>query len=135
VLSGLIDNIPFVAVAIPIIARLTGELTGDVEALWWALSLGACLGGNGTPIGASANVTVTGLAERAGTHVTFGEFLRFGASTAAITLLIASVFLGAHLYLGMWPTFIGGGAGVAVVILFQVMRGMRRGTVTVTSEQ
>jgi Na+/H+ antiporter NhaD/arsenite permease-like protein len=135
VLSGLIDNIPFVAVAIPIIARLTGELTGDVEALWWALSLGACLGGNGTPIGASANVTVTGLAERAGTHVTFGEFLRFGASTAAVTLLIASVFLGAHLYLGMWPTFIGGGAGVAVVILFQVMRGMRRGTVTVTSEQ
>jgi len=125
-LSGLIDNIPFVAVAIPIIARLTGELTGDVEALWWALSLGACLGGNGTPIGASANVTVTGLAERAGAHITFGEFLRFGGSTAAITLLIASVFLAAHLFFGQWPTFVAGGAGVAVLILVQVVRGMRR---------
>jgi Na+/H+ antiporter NhaD/arsenite permease-like protein len=126
VLSGLIDNIPFVAVAIPIIARLTGELTGDVEALWWALSLGACLGGNGTPIGASANVTATGLADRAGSHVTFGEFLRFGASTAAITLLIATVFLGSHLYLGQWPTFGVGGASVAAMILVQVVRGARR---------
>jgi Na+/H+ antiporter NhaD/arsenite permease-like protein len=122
----LIDNIPFVAVAIPIIARLTGELTGDVEALWWALSLGACLGGNGTPIGASANVTVTGLADRAGSHITFGEFLRFGASTAAITLLIATVFLGSHLYLGPWPTFGVGGTSVAVAILIQLVRRRRK---------
>jgi Na+/H+ antiporter NhaD/arsenite permease-like protein len=121
-LSAVIDNIPFVAVAIPIIARLAGELTGDVEALWWALSLGACLGGNGTPIGASANVTVTGLAERAGTHVTFGEFVRFGASTAAITLLISTVFLTAHLYVGKWPTFVVGGVGVLVVVTIQVLR-------------
>jgi Na+/H+ antiporter NhaD/arsenite permease-like protein len=125
-LSAIVDNIPFVAVAIPIIARLAGELTGDVESLWWALSLGACLGGNGTPIGASANVTVTGLAEKAGAHVTFGEFTRFGASTATITLLISTLFLSLHIYVGQWPTFIGGGASVAVVILFQVARGVRR---------
>ncbi len=122
VLSSLVDNIPFVAVAIPVIARLTGELTGDVEALWWALSLGACLGGNGTPIGASANVTVTGLAERAGSHVTFKEFVRFGASTAAITLVISTAFLALHLYVGQWPTFIGGGAAVLLFLAVQMGR-------------
>ncbi len=112
VLSSLIDNIPYVAVAIPIIARLVGSLTGDTEILWWALSLGACLGGNGTPIGASANVTVIGLAEKAGEHISFMDFTRFGARMATITLLIASAFIAAHLYLGKLPTLIGGTAGL-----------------------
>src|SRR6185503_2658856 len=67
-LSALIDNIPYVAVTIPLIGRLVGGLQGDTEILWWALSLGACLGGNATVIGASANVTVVGLADRAGHH-------------------------------------------------------------------
>lgn len=65
-LSAVIDSIPYVAVSIPIVAKLAPQLGGETEILWWALSLGACLGGNGTAIGASANVTVIGLAERAG---------------------------------------------------------------------
>ncbi|MBM4187045.1 MAG: hypothetical protein FJ206_07000 [Gemmatimonadetes bacterium] len=100
VLSALIDNIPYVAVTIPIVASLTARLTGDTEILWWALSLGACLGGNGSPVGASANVTVIGLAEKAGERVTFGQFVRYGARVTAITLAISSVFIAAHIYAG-----------------------------------
>ncbi len=88
ILSGLVDNIPFVAVAIPLVARLTTGLTGDVEILWWALALGACLGGNLTPIGASANVTVIGMADRAGAPISFRAFTRFGSAITAISLLI-----------------------------------------------
>ena len=113
-LSALIDNIPYVAVTIPIIARLVGALHGDTEALWWALSLGACLGGNGTAIGASANVTVIGLAERAGSQVSFREFTRYGALMTAITLLMSTAFLAAHLQFGRMPTFLAGLGGLAV---------------------
>lgn len=99
-LSAVIDNIPFVAVSIPVVAQLTGSLAGDTQVLWWALSLGACLGGNATPIGASANVTTLGLAEKVGIRVTFGAFTRFGAVVAAGTLLIASGFLALFVYAG-----------------------------------
>ena len=112
-LSALIDNIPYVAVTIPIIGRLTGALHGDTEALWWALALGACLGGNGSAIGASANVTVIGLAERSGHKVSFREFTRYGALMTAITLLMSTGFLAAHLYFGRLPTFLAGMAGLA----------------------
>ena len=64
-LSALIDNIPYVAVSFPIVATLTGAMQGNTEVLWWALALGACLGGNGTAVGASANVTTIGPAEKA----------------------------------------------------------------------
>ena len=104
VLSALIDNIPYVAVTIPIIASLTDRLPGDTEILWWALALGACLGGNGTVIGASANVTVVGLAERAGAHITFREFARLGARVTGITLLISSAYITAHVYFGQMTT-------------------------------
>ena len=96
-----------------------GGLTGDTEILWWALSLGACLGGNGTAIGASANVTTIGLAEKAGHHISFREFTRYGASMATITLLLSSAFIAAHLYLGKIPTLIGGGAGLAVYLAYK----------------
>jgi len=109
-LSALIDNIPYVAVTIPIVARLVGHLSGDTEILWWALALGACLGGNGTAIGASANVTVIGLAERAGSPIGFREFARYGLPITALTLLIGSLFIVSHLYVGKLPTFFGGSA-------------------------
>jgi Na+/H+ antiporter NhaD/arsenite permease-like protein len=118
VLSALIDNIPYVAVTIPIVASLVGRLAGDTEVLWWALSLGACLGGNGSMIGASANVTVVGLAERTGTHITFGEFSRYGSRVATITLLISTVFLAAHIFAG--PALTHGGT---VLILFLLLAG------------
>ena len=122
-LSALIDNIPYVAVTIPLIARLVGGLTGDTEILWWALSLGACLGGNGTAIGASANVTVVGLADKAGQHISFREFTRYGSSMATITLLLSSVFIASHLYFGQTPTLLVGSTGLAVYFLFKWIRG------------
>jgi Na+/H+ antiporter NhaD/arsenite permease-like protein len=103
ILSALIDNIPYVAVTIPIIASLVERLQGDTQILWWALALGACLGGNGTIIGASANVTVIGLAERAGAHITFGQFAGFGARVTGITLLISSAFIAGHIRFGGMP--------------------------------
>ena len=99
-LSAIVDNIPFVAVMIPIMHRITGQFAIDATVLWWALALGACLGGNATPIGASANVTVIGIAEKFGVRTSFAEFTRFGARVTAITLVICSLFLATHVYLG-----------------------------------
>ena len=81
-LSAVIDNIPYTAVTIPLVASLLGKLDAgpDGQVLWWALALGACLGGNGTLIGASANVTVTGLAEKEGKRISFNEFTAFGVA-------------------------------------------------------
>lgn len=128
VLSALIDNIPYVAVTIPIIASLVGRLSGDTEVLWWALSLGACLGGNGTLIGASANVTVVGLAEKAKEHITFGQFARFGSRVTLITLLISSAFITAHIYLGPGTTHIGALVVLAAFFLirFVMLRSSRQ---------
>ncbi len=112
-LSALVDNIPYVAVAIPLIARLGAGLQGEVQVLWWALALGACLGGNATAIGASANVTVTGLADRAGTPISFREFTRFGLPMTGMTLLIATAFISLRLWIGPPATLTAGLAGLA----------------------
>jgi Na+/H+ antiporter NhaD/arsenite permease-like protein len=106
-LSGLIDNIPFVAVSIPILHGLIPTLPGDGTILWWALALGACLGGNATPIGASANVTTLDLAARQQMRITFLEFVRFGAPTAAITLVIGSAWLAAMIFFGHATATVG----------------------------
>jgi Na+/H+ antiporter NhaD/arsenite permease-like protein len=117
VFSALIDNIPYVAVTIPLIATLTRHLTGDTEILWWALSLGACLGGNGTLIGASANVTVIGLAEKASIPISFLDFTRFGARVTVMTLTASSIFLAGFVFLGRLPTHLTT-VGVFVSLLF-----------------
>jgi Na+/H+ antiporter NhaD/arsenite permease-like protein len=67
--------------------------TGQSQVLWWALALGADLGGNATAIGASANVVILGLAERAGRRISFWEFTRYGLIVAAITIAIATPYL------------------------------------------
>ena len=114
-LSAIIDNIPFVAVAIPIVARLIPELGVESDVLWWALALGACLGGNASPVGASANVTVIGIAERAGVHIGFREFLRFGSAVTAGTLGIASLWLAGYVFAGPTTTlWVGLGAAAAL---------------------
>ena len=100
VLSAFMDNIPFVAVSIPIIATLIVGMPGDGRVLWWALSLGACLGGNGTPIGASANVTTLGLAERAGIRIGFREFMATGVKVAAFTLVVSTMYLAGYVAFG-----------------------------------
>lgn len=121
-LSAVIDNIPYTAVTIPLVASLLGQLNAgpDGQVLWWALALGACLGGNGTLIGASANVTVTGLAEKDGKRISFNEFTAFGARVAGLTLLMSSAYLAMWLYIG--STMVNVAGAVVLVGVFAVMR-------------
>jgi len=88
--SGLVDNIPFTTAMIPVVESLNE--TND-DAYWWALSLGACFGGNMTVIAAAANVAASGLAERAGRPIGFLDFLRVGLPVTVISLLIASGYI------------------------------------------
>lgn len=91
-LSSILDNIPFVATMIPIIAVM--ESTGiDVFPLWWAISLGACLGGNGTLVGASANVVLSGIAKKEGYPFTFVGFTKVGFPIMVVTVAIATAYL------------------------------------------
>jgi Na+/H+ antiporter NhaD/arsenite permease-like protein len=92
--SAIVDNIPYTATMLPIIAFLNKSIPGaESGVLWWALALGACFGGNGTIIGASANVVTTGIAEKAGYKITFGQFVKEAAPITIISLIISSVFL------------------------------------------
>jgi Na+/H+ antiporter NhaD/arsenite permease-like protein len=94
ILSAIVDNIPFTATMLPVVAFLTKTMPGaESGVLWWALALGACFGGNGTIIGASANVITTGIAEKAGYEISFLDFLKHGAPITGISLIIASIFL------------------------------------------
>ncbi|MES2123085.1 MAG: SLC13 family permease, partial [Gemmatimonadota bacterium] len=107
VASALIDNIPFVAVSIPVIREIIPTLPGDAGVLWWALALGACLGGNGTPVGASANVTTLDLMAREGTRISFAAFTRFGATVAGFTLVVSCIWLTVHIFVGAQETMLG----------------------------
>ncbi len=93
VLSGLVDNIPYVATIVPLVGALAAAIPGDTTVLWWALALGAGLGGNATSIGASANVVVLGVAERAGSRIRFTQFLRQGLPVTAISVAVALAYL------------------------------------------
>ncbi|WP_405907711.1 ArsB/NhaD family transporter [Streptomyces sp. NBC_00828] len=90
VLSGVVDNIPYVATMAPITSDLVHNMGGDSDhVMWWALALGADLGGNATAIGASANVVVLGIAERNRQPITFWEFTKYGLVVTAVTVVIA----------------------------------------------
>lgn len=92
VISSFLDNIPFVATMIPILLAM--ESTGmDVTPLWWAVSLGACLGGNGTLIGASANVVLSDISKKHGYEITFAHFFKTGFPIMLLTVLIAGIYL------------------------------------------
>jgi Na+/H+ antiporter NhaD/arsenite permease-like protein len=92
--SAFIDNIPFTATMLPIVAFLNQTIPGaESGVLWWALALGACLGGNGTMIGASANVVTVGLAEKAGYHISFMHYMKECWWPMMITVTIAMVYL------------------------------------------
>ena len=95
ILSAFIDNIPFVATMIPMIKSMAPTFGGEQALMpfWWALSLGACLGGNGTLIGASANLVVAGLAERAGHPIRFVPYMK-----SCFLLMLLSVAV-CHVYM------------------------------------
>ncbi len=105
ILSGIIDNIPYVAAMNPLIVDLARSLhptitnytdlvhQTDILPMWWALALGACLGGNGTLIGASANVVIADMARRAGYPLTFWQFLKLGLPVMIGSLLISHLYL------------------------------------------
>jgi Na+/H+ antiporter NhaD/arsenite permease-like protein len=90
--SAIVDNIPYTATAIPIVQQLADSGL-RVEPMWWALALGACLGGNLTIVGASANIVVANLAARDGHPITFTQFFRYGLGVVAASLAISTAYL------------------------------------------
>jgi Na+/H+ antiporter NhaD/arsenite permease-like protein len=95
VLSAIVDNIPFVATMIPLIKSMAPAFGGpeNLTPLWWSLSLGACLGGNGTLIGASANLTVAGIAERNGISFRFWDYTKLAFPLMLISVAISHVYI------------------------------------------
>ena len=91
--SSFIDNIPFVATLIPLIQDMGNMGLTNLDPLWWSLSLGACLGGNGTLIGASANVVVASMAAKRGIIITFVGFLRIAFPVMLLTIVIANIYV------------------------------------------
>ena len=100
VLSGIVDNIPYVASMTPLVQTLVDGATDPEQgrALWWALALGADLGGNATAIGASANVVVLGIAARNGQPISFWQFTRYGLLVAALTVTLSWPYLWLRYY-------------------------------------
>jgi Na+/H+ antiporter NhaD/arsenite permease-like protein len=92
-LSAIVDNIPYVATMSPVVAELVAGFQGDGQVLWWALAFGADLGGNATAIGASANVVMLGLADRAGHHIGFWEFTKYGLVVTIVTVAATAPYL------------------------------------------
>lgn len=91
-LSAIVDNVPFTIALIPIILNLE-QLGANVAPLWWALAGGVAIGGNATPIGASANIYIMSLSERSGLPIRFQSWLRVGIPVVLVQLLVASVLL------------------------------------------
>jgi Na+/H+ antiporter NhaD/arsenite permease-like protein len=92
VASGIVDNIPYTATMIPVVNQLAAAGL-PIEPLWWSLALGACLGGNATIVGASANVVVANMAGRAGHPITFQGFLKYGLAVAFVSMTMASLYV------------------------------------------
>jgi Na+/H+ antiporter NhaD/arsenite permease-like protein len=109
--SAIVDNIPFVATMNPLLIDMVHQVYGVTGSatlehiqhpammpVWWALALGACLGGNGSPIGASANVIVVGMSEKQGHPITFMRFLKYGVPVMFLTILISMLYVYVRYY-------------------------------------
>jgi Na+/H+ antiporter NhaD/arsenite permease-like protein len=140
VVSAVVDNIPYTIAAAAIVRVLAASFATEFAAaglggadlqmttnvLWWSLALGACLGGNGTLIGASANVTTVGLLEKDGHHMPFVSFLRFGVPVTAMTVGIAALYLTSYVYGGAIQTNLVGAMALLALGVAAVLRGMSR---------
>jgi Na+/H+ antiporter NhaD/arsenite permease-like protein len=93
--SAFIDNIPYTATMIPVVEQL-GVAGLEIDPLWWSLALGACLGGNATIIGASANVVAASAVARAGHPISFWQFLKVGGLVALLSMVVSTVYLWAR---------------------------------------
>jgi len=95
IVSAAVDNIPFVATMIPLVHSMQDAIGGAaaLEPVWWSLALGACLGGNGSLVGAAANVMVSGMGERAGHPISFMKFLKIGLPLMLLSIVIANVYI------------------------------------------
>ncbi|HSG27064.1 MAG TPA: hypothetical protein VLA34_01195, partial [Candidatus Krumholzibacterium sp.] len=107
--SSFLDNIPFVAAMIPLLTRISMSLFPDTGGLspeayhvylishsmplWWSLALGSCLGGNGTIIGASANVVIAGFSEKTRSPLNFGNYFRYGFPLMLFSVVIAGIYI------------------------------------------
>jgi len=114
--SAIVDNIPYVATMNPLLIDMAEKVLGPATGLkgfelyqhptmlpvWWALALGACLGGNGTAIGASANVIVVGMSEKAGHKITFVRFMKYGMPVMFLTVAVSAVYLYVRYYVLKW---------------------------------
>ena len=127
--SAFIDNIPYTATMIPIVLQISQGANVDLGPLIWALAFGACLGGNGTLIGASANVVMAGMSEEAGYPVSFNEFFKAGFPMMILTTAIVSLYM-------VLVYAVGGGSagwklalvGITMIgIIYQVYRGKSKG--------
>lgn len=110
VASAVVDNIPYVATMNPLVIDMARELWpsasgiellqhAELMPIWWSLALGACLGGNGSPIGASANVIVVGMAEKSGYKISFLRFMAYGVPITILTVAISMVYIWIRYYL------------------------------------
>jgi Na+/H+ antiporter NhaD/arsenite permease-like protein len=93
IISAFVDNIPFVATMIPLIKNMQLISGISVTPLWWALALGACLGGNGTIVGASANVVAAGMMEKRGRKIGFVEYMKLGFPLMLVSIVISTIYL------------------------------------------
>lgn len=91
--SGVVDNIPFVAAMIPVVKEFESYGIMHLDPMWWALSLGACLGGNATLLGASANVVVAGMAEAENEKISFIRFMLYGFPLVFVSLIVATIYI------------------------------------------
>ncbi|WP_330373818.1 ArsB/NhaD family transporter [Niameybacter massiliensis] len=92
IVSSFLDNIPFVATLIPLILTM-GQQGVDITPLWWAVSLGACFGGNGTLIGASANVVLANIGKKNGHPIGFGQYMKVGFPLMILSVVISTIYL------------------------------------------
>ena len=93
IISSVLDNIPFVATMIPLIQNMGTMGITNLEPLWWSLALGACLGGNGTLVGASANLIVAGMAGERGVHISFIRYFKIGFPLMLLTIVLSTVYV------------------------------------------